>query len=134
MAFFVVSTIMKRTSLVVGLFLAAFILGIFIQMYTPRASQDDNGGKEHFMQKEIGMPIDVGTSPINATYPLLGSEPKPLPERPYEQANDTELFLFQNNEVSSECCPSPFTTGGGCVCLTEGQLQTFASRGGNRIL
>lgn len=129
---------MKKTSVVVSLFLAAILVGLAVRMFsttTPIAT-------EHFMQREKGMPLEmevladgpVGVAGFSGTPPLLASEPKPVPVRPYEQANDTELFLFQNNKISAECCPSPFTSDKGCVCLTDAQTAMFASRGGNRSM
>jgi hypothetical protein len=47
-------------------------------------------------------------------------------------ANDQELFQFEGNKVSADCCPSPFSSDRGCVCLTDKQIQEFSSRGGNR--
>ena len=141
---------MNRTNVVLALFVAAVLAGLFLRYNAmPQGvptkkeaeSSDDEStaGKETFFQREIGMPLDMqaveglsGVAGYNGTPPLLGSEPKPTPERPYDMANDNELFQFQNNRISSDCCPSPFTTGGGCVCLTDSQLAEFASRGGNR--
>lgn len=91
------------------------------------------------MQREVGMPLDmqpvagaVGVAGYSGTPPLLGSEPKPVPERPYDMAGDNELFAFQNNKMSADCCPSPFSGDRGCICLTDAQVAEFASRGGNR--
>ena len=74
----------------------------------------------------------TGVAGFSGTPPLLGSEPKPVPERPYDMANDQALFQFEGNRMSADCCPSPFSGDRGCVCLTDKQLADFASRGGNR--
>ena len=122
---------MKKTLFVTLLFIAALLSGLFLKYATPQ--------KEGFMQREVGMPLDmqavegaVGVSGYSGTPPLLGSEPKPVSDKPYEMANDNELFMFENNRISADCCPSPFSTGAGCVCLTDAQVKEFASRGGNR--
>jgi hypothetical protein len=47
-------------------------------------------------------------------------------------ANDQELFIFEGNRISADCCPSPFSSDTGCVCLTDAQISNFGSRGGNR--
>jgi hypothetical protein len=47
-------------------------------------------------------------------------------------SNDNELFLFESNKISADCCPSPFSSDKGCVCLTDKQIADFASRGGNK--
>jgi hypothetical protein len=139
---------MKKTTVVFALFLAALLAGLFVRYLMPvgspiKATEDSDSesedGKERFFQREIGMPLEmqatagsVGVAGYNGTPPLLGSEPKPVSERPYEMANDQELFLFEGNRMSADCCPSPFSGDGGCVCLTDKQIADFSSRGGNR--
>lgn len=135
---------MKKTTLVFTLFVAALLAGLFLQWSAAsaapaKAMKDDDVSKERFMQKERGMPLDmqnvegpVGVQGYTGTPPLLGSEPKPTPLKPYDMANDSELFAFQNNKVGADCCPSPFSTDTGCVCLTDDQIQNFSKRGGNR--
>jgi hypothetical protein len=130
---------MQKTVAVFIFFLAAVLAGLFAQtMRGPptKASDDSADGKERFMQKERGMPLDMqsagGPAGYSETSPILGSEPKPVPEKPYDMANDQELFQFENNRISADCCPSPFSSDRGCVCLTDAQRAEFASRGGNR--
>lgn len=140
---------MNKTVFVVTLFISALLAGFFIRYLMTTASpvgrskeepeSESDSEKEHFAQRQVGMPLDmqsvegsVGVAGYNGTPPLLGSEPKPVPERPYDMANDTELFQFANNKVSADCCPSPFSGDGGCVCLTDKQISDFATRGGNR--
>jgi hypothetical protein len=108
----------------------------------PAKASADGGqsrGKETFAQQERGMPLDMqavqgppGVQGYEGTPPLLGSEPKPLSAKPYEMANDQELFQFEGNKISADCCPSPFSSDMGCVCLTDAQINQFATRGGNR--
>ena len=128
---------MKKTLFVTLLFIAALLSGLFLKYASVSAPQTVE--KETFMQREVGMPVDmqavegsVGVAGYSGTPPLLGSEPKPVSDKPYEMANDTELFMFENNRISADCCPSPFSTGAGCVCLTDSQIKEFSSRGGNR--
>jgi hypothetical protein len=130
---------MKRTTTVLIFFLAALLAGLFVQFMVPTTPVKEV--KEEFMQREKGMPLDMQTVPgavgvagYEGTPPLLGSEPKPVPERPYEMADDSALFQFQNNRIGADCCPSPFSTGAGCVCLTDAQRAEFSSRGGNRSM
>lgn len=132
---------MKKTTLVLVLFVAALLAGLFVR-YSKTASpiqRSEEETKETFMQREVGMPLDmqsvegsVGVSGYNGTPPLLGSEPKPVSDKPYEMANDSELFQFADNKMSADCCPSPFSGDRGCICLTDKQAAEFASRGGNR--
>jgi hypothetical protein len=136
---------MKKTAVVLVLFLAALLTGVFMRFWGPSSpvkcgsDSESEDGKERFFQREIGMPLDMqavagktGVAGYNGTPPLLGSEPKPVPERPYDMANDQQLFQFEGNRMSADCCPSPFSGDRGCVCLTDKQLAEFASRGGNR--
>lgn len=136
---------MKKTTVVLAFFVAALLAGWFLRsMAVPpaaKASGEDTQtvAKETFMQQERGMPLDMqavdgpgGVQGYSGTPPLLGSEPKPVPLQPYDMANDQELFQFEGNKISADCCPSPFSSDRGCVCLTDKQIQEFASRGGNR--
>ena len=128
---------MRKTIAVLIFFLAALLAGYFARSMVPapsKASEDD--GKERFMQRDRGMPLDMqkseGVTGFDDVSPLLGSEPKPVPEKPYDMANDQELFQFQDNRISADCCPSPFSSDTGCVCLTDAQMSQFESRGGNK--
>jgi hypothetical protein len=134
---------MNKTIVVVSLFLAALLAGLFLS-YSPSplprtAEEVEDKVKEKFFQREVGMPLDMqsvegvtGVSGYNGTPPLLGSEPKPVSEKPYDMADDTALYQFKNNKISADCCPSPFSSDQGCVCLTDAQIKEFESRGGNR--
>ena len=128
---------MQKTIAVLIFFLAALLAGVFAQTMmkpgVPSKDMEEQTGKETFMQQEKGMPLDMGpVAGYTGTSPILGSEPKPVSEKPYDMANDQELFQFEGNRVSADCCPSPFSTDRGCVCLTDAQLKEFANRGGNR--
>jgi len=135
---------MKRTLFVMTLFVAALLAGFFLRSMTPPAipvsvEEKQTVAKETFMQQQRGMPLDMesvegstGVAGYNGTPPLLGSEPKEVPERPYDMANDNQLFQFSTNKVGADCCPSPFSSDQGCICLTDAQISQFASRGGNR--
>jgi hypothetical protein len=136
---------MNKTTVVLAFFVAALLAGWFLNsMAVPpaaKASGEDNQSakKETFSQRVRAMPLDMqqvqgpsGVQGYEGTPPLLGSEPKPLSLKPYDMANDNEIFQFDGNKISADCCPSPFSTDRGCVCLTDKQIQEFASRGGNR--
>lgn len=133
---------MKKTTLILSFFVAALLVGFLLQFSArtaPVATKPETASKERFMQRERGMPLDmqtvegpVGVQGFSGTPPLLGSEPKDVPLKPYDMANDSELFAFQNNKIGADCCPSPFSTDRGCVCLTDAQIADFGKRGGNR--
>lgn len=123
---------MNRSLLVGILFAVALVFALMNSTALVRV------GKESFAQREVGMPLDMqavegatGVAGYNGTPPLLGSEPKPVSEKPYDMANDNELFLFEGNRMSADCCPSPFSGDRGCICLTNKQLKEFETRGGN---
>ena len=126
---------MQKTIAVLIFFVAALLAGLFAQTMSVAPTKEMDV-KEKFMQKEKGMPLDMqatgGVTGYAATSPILGSEPKPISEKPYDMANDQELFQFEGNRISADCCPSPFSSDTGCVCLTDAQRAEFASRGGNR--
>ena len=137
---------MNRTTTVLLFFVAAVLAGLFLRTQenmgcgVRNVSVEMMGNKkEKFMQREVGMPLDMqttegatGVAGYSGTPPLLGSEPKPLSEKPYDMANDNELYQFEGNKMGPECCPSPFSGDRGCICLTESQIAEFASRGGNK--
>jgi hypothetical protein len=126
---------MQKTAIVLAFFFAALLAGLFaLSRSAPAKPADDNSdAKETFMQREKGMPLDMQpVAGYAGTSPILGSEPKPISEKPYDMANDQELFQFEGNRISADCCPSAFSTDRGCVCLTDAQLKDFANRGGNR--
>jgi len=114
---------MKSTDAVVAFFVGAVLVGLVVRYL----------GVEGYAQKEIGMPVEMEkAAALSGSFSLLGSEPKPLSEKPYEMADDNKLFQFANNRMSADCCPSPFSGDRGCVCLTDADRALFASRGGNR--
>ena len=138
---------MNRTTTVLLFFVAAILAGLFLRtqenmgcgVRNVSVEMMENSTKEKFMQREVGMPLDMqsvegatGVAGYSGTPPLLGSEPKPLSEKPYDMANDNELYQFEGNTMGPECCPSPFSGDRGCICLTESQKSEFASRGGNK--
>jgi len=122
---------MQRTPVIVAFFLAAALVGMFLRF------TDMSGGKETFKLPSDKMsPLDTtdapGISPYNGTQPLRGSDAKPVPELPYDVADDTKIMQFANNKIGPECCPSPYSTGAGCICLTTQDMSGAASRYGNK--
>lgn len=43
-----------------------------------------------------------------------------------------QLFIFADNEVKPECCPSYYSSSTGCVCTSQAQWDYLNERGGNR--
>ena len=52
--------------------------------------------------------------------------PVPLPEN--------QLFMFDQNKFTPECCPSTYSSSTGCVCASPEQMNYLNQRGGNRTL
>ena len=123
---------MLRTPVIVAFFLAAALVGMMLR-YT-----DMSGGVETFtLPADSPAPLDTvassaGISPLSGTGTLMGSEAKPVPALPYDVADDNALGQFMQNKVGPECCPSPFSSDVGCICLTESDKKGFASRFGNK--
>ena len=46
--------------------------------------------------------------------------------------DDETLFFFGQNEFKPECCPSAYSIGSGCACLSHDQMKHLNQRGGNR--
>jgi len=122
---------MLRTPVILAFFVAAALVGLAIRF------TDMGAGVETFKLPSDEMaPLDTeatpGISGLVGTSSILGSQAKPVPELPYDVADDTAIGHFMNNKIGPECCPSPFSTGAGCICLTEGDRKGFASRFGNK--
>jgi predicted cobalt transporter CbtA len=126
----------SRTFVVFSAFFAALIAGILMRYMQSYQASGPVVVKEHFAQRSVGMPVDFNSpvQPIDGTSPILGSEAKPVSQKQYEVADDTQLFAFANAKVSAECCPSVFSTDSGCVCLSDTDKAAMYSRGGNRAL
>jgi len=129
---------MKRTPVVFGFFFAALLAGLFLRYMSVSAPPPtDDVTKETFMQKDVGAPTDMqagsgsGIQGVNSSS-SLAVEAKPVALAPYDMTSDPKLTMFDGNRVGPDCCPSPFSSDRGCVCLTQQQLDIYASRGGNR--
>lgn len=92
---------------------------------------------ETFEMQPVGAPLlGVGAGPFaetNVETDVWASTPAPAPLRPYNVADDNQLFEYQNNAFRPECCPATISADTGCVCLTKDQERQLATRGGNRV-
>lgn len=52
--------------------------------------------------------------------------PVPLPEG--------QLYMFDQNVSSADCCPATYSTSTGCICASPEQMKYLNQRGGNRTL
>lgn len=122
---------MLRTPVIVAAFLAAVFAGLLVRYFGPK----EVPVKETFAQREVGLPVDFSqpAEPHAGASELLG-EAKPVSQKPYEKADDTQLFFLANSKVSADCCPSVYSTDRGCVCVSDADAQVMGSRGGNRAM
>lgn len=125
-----------KTTLVVAIFAAAVLAGLFVQYGIAAPTP---ASKESFMQQEVGMPLNAGGigpydgSSLGTASGWVANEALPVGTSPASTHIDSnKLMLLQGNKVSADCCPSAFNTDTGCVCLTENDQKLFASRGGNK--
>ena len=49
-----------------------------------------------------------------------------------EPLKNGSMVMFAKNKSKPECCPSPYSTSTGCVCMTSEQIHYLNTRGGNR--
>ena len=45
--------------------------------------------------------------------------------------DEEKLFVFANTKFLPECCPSTYTTGQGCACISDKIQNHIGTRGGN---
>ena len=49
-----------------------------------------------------------------------------------EPLKNGEMVMFAKNKFKPECCPAPYSSSTGCVCMTPEQINNLNTRGGNR--
>jgi hypothetical protein len=49
-----------------------------------------------------------------------------------EPLKNGEMVIFAKNKFKPECCPAPYSSSTGCVCMTSEQINYLNTRGGNR--
>lgn len=49
-----------------------------------------------------------------------------------EPLKNGEMVIFAKNKFKPECCPAPYSSSTGCVCITPEQINYLNTRGGNR--
>jgi hypothetical protein len=86
--------------------------------------------RESFTIESVPMPLGGDVSAYGGS---SASVPKPVSLKPYESANDNQLFQYQDSKFSSECCPSAISNDVGCLCVTDKEKTDWLTRGGNRI-
>ena len=51
-----------------------------------------------------------------------------------EDPLNSGMLIFAKNKSKPECCPSPYSTSTGCICMTQEQIKYLNTRGGNRTV
>jgi len=120
-----------KTTVVLAVGAAAFVVALLSRFLL-------SAGREGFMQQEIGAPVnDAGSGVYDGIDISNGNSwsqtTAPTPLKPYEAADDNEIYAFQNSEFKPECCPSSITADTGCLCLSASDEKSLAYRGGNRV-
>ena len=127
---------MKKTSLVIGLFVVVIVVGLVVQMLPSSVPAN----RETFAQKEIGAPSS-GTSmgpydsagiPGASGWMATEEVGAPVGTSPVGTSGEPRLMFMATPSTSPSCCPSAYTTDAGCVCLGGEDLKLMSSRGGNR--
>jgi hypothetical protein len=119
-----------KTSVVMGVGFAAFVVGLVLRYVFVQ--------RETFFQQDIGAPVSGGEAGVYAGIDISNGSSwspanAPVPLKPYEAANDNEIFAFQNSTFKPECCPTGITNDTGCLCMTDKEEKQLAYRGGNRV-
>lgn len=94
------------------------------------APSSSSSGTEHFTSESVPMPLGGEVSSYEGS---SSSVPKPVSLKPYESANDNQLFQYQESQFTPQCCPSSISNDVGCLCATSKEKKDWLTRGGNRI-
>jgi hypothetical protein len=142
-----------KTFVILALCVGAFVLALLSRFYLTgnfihvinvariagRAAMSEGSRRENFMQQEIGAPIDDSgmQGPYNAIKGngLWDKSSAPVDVKGYEAKDDNELFQYQNDKFTPECCTTGSTSisnDSGCLCMSKQQEKELAYRGGNR--
>ena len=68
----------------------------------------------------------MGTEDRLNSFQYNSGPPIPLPEG--------QLFFFKDTKFKPSCCPSTYTSGIGCACMSKKQFQYLTERGGNHTI
>jgi hypothetical protein len=77
--------------------------------------------KDTYITSPVGDDILLTDDLTSAYYPTVDGKP----------GSQQRMFIFAQNQVRPECCPSTYSSDMGCVCTTESQRNFIAGRGGN---
>lgn len=144
-----------KTFVILAVCAGAFVLALLSRFYLTgnfmhvinvariagRAAMSESSGRENFMQKEIGAPVN--SSGMQGVYSGIdisngnswSESTAPVDVKGYEARDDNELFQYQNSKFTPECCQTSSTSISndvGCLCMSKKQEKELGTRGGNR--
>lgn len=59
---------------------------------------------------------------------------KAISDYPLSLSDNEHIDLLFNAKFKPECCPSPYSNSGGCLCKDIKYTELIVMRGGNRIM
>lgn len=108
-------------------YILSFILLIFLVyslLYRQNIISDDN---DYIIKNSNKIYTSFGNDPLN--YYKTDNSNLDGPSVNGVEGYPTKLFMFANNKISLDCCPSQYTTSSGCVCISDEQKK-FIQKGG----
>ena len=117
--------------LVIGWILGAHLLCSCVNVKVTKTEGMSNlGDKEVSPSSWISRAAEyaggMGYKSVLAKHETYKGGPVPLPEG--------QLDFLYDNQFRPECCPSTYSTGTGCACMSSEQIQYLNQRGGNRTM
>ena len=94
---------------------------------TMSIKKSDVAKDEHKIETETP---DISTGDMflsNLEHNIAGKDPSTAD-------NLYDLTFFKDNAFSPDCCPSNYTSSGGCACISPEQIKFLGHRAGNNTL
>lgn len=104
---------------------------------TKSSIQNDVRAKEKFensslLPKDKIVVVQGNSLPdLDKVQPIQFDEHESFPSVDGTKDGPRSLFSLSFNKCSPSCCPSTYSCGGGCVCMTDEQKNFIGSRGFN---
>ena len=102
--------------------------------YSLAQNVDTSNWGTPYLESTAGVPWGMPNMTVIPGQPLnrdvkqfLGRESQPVP------LPDDELLIFATTPFKPECCPSSYSNGSGCACITSKQYNYLIERGGNNV-
>lgn len=119
-------------------FVLSILLLVFLALYVFTPTMHIFPPKERFVESNKTRLQDPLQMVVFQGSALPDVPPKPMefdqhPSLPSVDGKDgpRSMFLMSFNKCDPSCCPSTYSCGGGCVCLTDDQKNFLGTRGNN---